>query len=144
MCVCVCVCKMSHEVYECTIQSDNIYIFQFKNIQKLSDTLVSQHLDIFCKSLKTISCFPKTTVIMLDCSLVSNVKFAKKILKVGFNQFKQLQRGYIEKLIIISCSKIINAAVRFIVTMKNASSYTAMVSTIEEANKLLGKVGSYE
>ena len=131
-------CVMNNEVYECIIQDHNICIFKFKDIQKVSDTLVSQHSDIFCKSLKTISEFQKNTVIILDCSLVTNAKFAKKFFKVGINQLKQLERGYIEKLFIISSSKIINAAGTLIVKMKNATNYTTIVSTIEEAYKLLG------
>ena len=129
---------MNNEVYECIIQDQHICTFTFKDIQQVSEALLSQHLDIFCKSLKTISCFQKNTVIILNCSLVSNVKFAKQFFKVGINQFKQLERGSIEKLIIISSSKIINAAGRLIVTMKNASNYTTIVSTIVEAYKLLG------
>lgn len=128
---------MNNEVYECIIQDHNICIFKFKDIQQVSDALLSKHLDIFCKSLKTVSHFQKNTVIILDCTLVINAKFVKKFFKVGITQLKQLERGYIEKLFIISSSKIIIAAGTLIVKMKKATNYTTMVSTIEEAYKLL-------
>jgi len=127
---------INNDCFDCILHNHSlnakIYIFKFKQSAQCDEIQVLNYLDAFCKSLKMISQSQINTVIVLDCSLVTNIAFAKQFFKVGIKELKELERGHIERLIIVSFSKLIVAAGTAIIHLKQAHSYTKIVSSIEE------------
>jgi hypothetical protein len=109
----------------------NLYHFYLYPVKTTNQT----QLDTLSESIAMI-CDNKSGVkssIILNCLEFKSVSLIKKLWKLSFQRAMAIENSGLDKFVVLSKSKIFKSFTKPIIKMKKASSYTKILSSIQDA-----------
>ena len=113
-------------------KATNLYCFEMKPLTDAHQ----RHLDLLGDSLAVIcnNTSGKRSSIILDCSALTNRGLINRILKLSFKNAFEIDKPVdLDKFMIITESTLVKIMSNSIIKMKNASNYTKVCTSREEA-----------
>ena len=112
-----------------------LYVFQMQalpNAQQGHLDALSESLDMICNNASG----GKSSII-LDCSALTSIGMIKRFWKLSFGKALDVDNAGLDKFYLISESKLLKTLSSRIIRIKNASGYTKIFSTRQDALRCL-------
>ena len=134
------ICNNLFEVYELRKKKSSsgpngVYFFSLKTLadSKRDDMRLLQ------ESIRVL--LSKKASVCLDCSKLEGTSMMKAHVSLSFDSFRTLQGGA-QKFALVTTSGAVRSVANIIISMKRASAYATVVSTVDEALAFVSRARS--